>query len=114
MDENVKRLVEKYGSMTPYEKLALTDEQKLAVEELEAAIKKCREANVGFVQTDYACYAYNDEDVYDIDCTYDDYSVCDINLTKLQRVSWNGHEVWSGKSECAVAFYSMTFPEPGT
>jgi hypothetical protein len=112
MDENIKRLVEKYSGKDAYGKLALTTEQEQAVVELEAAIKKCCDAQVGFVQSDYGCYAYNEEDVYDMDCNYDDYSVCDVDLSRLRKVEMSVHEMWNGKNETGVSFYSTVFPEP--
>ena len=113
MEQFIKDLVAKYGGKTPYEKLALTEEQKQAVAELEAAMKKCRDAHVGFVEIDYATYAYNNEDVYDFDCNYNDYSCCDINLTKLHRVRWVSQKMLNGNTDCTVSFYSTTFPEGG-
>lgn len=113
MEQFVKDLVKKYEGKTPYEKLALTDSQKAAVSELEAAIRKCRSEHVAFVQSDYATYAINNEDVYDFDCEYHDYSCEDIDMSKLQRIDWNAYEKFDGTEECTVSFYSLTFPEGG-
>lgn len=91
--------------------MALTTEQKQAVANLEAAMEKCRELEVAFIKDDYGTYAYNNEDVYDIDCSYNDYSVRDIELGKLQCIeNLNVYELFGGQSECAVSFYSTTFP----
>ena len=115
MEQFIKELVKKYDGKTPYEKLALTEIQNTALSELVAAFKKCKDAGVAFVKTDYATYAYNSEDVYDMDCTYNDYSVCDIQLEKLQKVDAdvNITELFNGLNECSVSFYSTTFVEEG-
>lgn len=113
MEQFVKDLVKKYEGKTVYEKLALTEKQQAAVAELEAAIKKCKDEQVAFVESDYATYAINNEDVYDIDCNYDDYSCEDIDLSKLRRIEWNTYQKFDGTNDCLVSFYSTAFPEGG-
>jgi len=113
MEQFIKDLVKKYEGKTAYEKLALTEKQQAAVAELEAAIKKCKDEQVAFVQSDYATYAINNEDVYDFDCNYSDYSCENVDLSKLRRIEWNVYKKFDGTNDCMVSFYSTTFPEDG-
>ena len=104
--------LKKYEGMTPYQKLALSDEQEKAVAELELAYRKCKEADVGFCRNNSATYAYNDEDVYDFDACYGDYSVSNIELEKLRKVDVCFAETMRQR-DADVSFYSTTFLAEG-
>lgn len=113
MEQFVEDLKKKYEGMTPYQKLALSSEQDAAVKELEAAYKKCLDMGIGFGQNDFATYAYNDEDVYDFDTCYSDYSVCDVELEKLRKVDVCFHDTLASQETVEVSFYSTTFLAKG-
>lgn len=115
MNKALEKLVRKYKDKSPYEKLALTEKQKVAVAELETAIKKCYDYQVAFVCSDYGTYAFNREDVYDFNCLYNDYSCRDVELSKLHKVKMDArdYEKFDGTNDCTVSFYSTTFTEGG-
>ena len=100
--------------MTALEKLDLTVEQESAFDELEKCLKKCKEVGMAFVTTLEGCYAINDKDVYDIDASYDDYSVEEVNTTELRRTSMKIYPVGFDHIEkCPVSFFSTTFTDKG-
>lgn len=69
--------------------LALTEEQSAAVQELTQALRKCRDLDVAIIATDCTMYAVNDKHIYDVEPTYDEWSVYEVNLhnqTKLPYI----------------------------
>lgn len=61
--------------------LELTPAQHKAVYELTKALKKCRDLDVAIIATDCTMYAVNDKHIYDVEPTYDEWSVYEVDLT---------------------------------
>ena len=60
--------------------LALTAKQKEAFKELAKAVLRCKELGVAIIRTGTGTYAVNDEHIYDVAPTYDDWTVEHTNL----------------------------------
>jgi len=60
--------------------LNLTEEQNKAVQELTDALKKCRDLDVAIIATACTMYAVNDKHIYDVEPTYDEWSVYEVDL----------------------------------
>ena len=62
------------------EVLALTPVQKEAFKDLAKAILRCKELGMAIIRTGTGTFAVNDEHIYDVNPTYDDWSVECTNL----------------------------------
>ena len=88
--------------------LALTEEQSAAVQELTAALKKCRDLDVAIIATGCCMYAVNDKHIYDVEPSYDEWSVYEVNLKKqiklpfIQRYNLENHDA----QHCTINFDS--------
>lgn len=86
--------------------LALTEEQSAAVQELTQALRKCKDLGVAIIATDCTMYAVNDKHIYDVEPTYDEWSVYEVELknqTKLpfiQRYNLENHDA----QHCTINF----------
>ena len=86
--------------------LALTPEQNEAVQELAKALKKCNELDVSVIATGCRMYAVNDKHIYDMEPSYDEWSVYEGNLRNqvklpfIQRYNLENHDA----QHCPVNF----------
>ena len=60
--------------------LALTAEQKEAFKDLAKAILRCKELGMAIIKTTNQAFVVNDEHIYDVAPTYDDWTVEHTNL----------------------------------
>lgn len=94
--------------MNPYEKLALTDEQREILREYENVSLKAIRAGLYFVQSfGYGTFAYNAKDVSCFDApenaAYENGKE-EIDITKLHPVSCLTIDDLHGDCKCLVAF----------
>lgn len=68
--------------------ISLTDEQKVAFDELEKAIKKCRRLGIAIIPVNDNFYAVNWQNIYDIEPTYSDWMVYDVSLKDQQELPY--------------------------
>lgn len=86
--------------------LALTEEQGAAVQKLTLALRKCRDLDVAIIATDCTMYAVNDKHIYDVEPTYDESSVYEVNLQNqiklpyIQRYNLENHD----SQHCPINF----------
>ena len=94
--------------MNPYEKLALTDEQREILREFENVSLKAIRAGLYFVQSfGYGTFAYNVKNVNCFDApenaAYENGKE-EIDITKLHPVSYLTIDDLHGDCKCLVAF----------
>lgn len=86
--------------------LELDTEQSIAVRELSEAIRKCNNLNVAIITAGSSMYAVDDKLIVDVEPSYDEYSVYEVDLKQQNCLPFIQHyELTNNDAEhCLINF----------
>lgn len=93
--------------------LQLKPHQEAAYKDLIAAWRKCRDAGIALINAGDSIHVVDDEDIYDVDANYNDYSIVEVNVKELRETPIRCYNVEGDAEKCRIALYSTKFPEGG-